>query len=851
MQLIVAEKSSQGKDIAKALGIPFLSTGAKLPGGGAAVVALAGHVLELADPEDYDAGYKRWSLSTLPILPSPFKREPSRKDVYKHVAELLKDPQVTGIVNGCDPDREGSLIFREVIERAGVAKKPQQRLWIKDLTVKGIKEAYAHLRPGEKDRPIQEAAKCRQEADWLVGINGTRAQSKLAESKGKDGTWSIGRCQTPTLAMVVDREKEIQAFKPTPFWTLKVPFETSAGTYVGAWFRPAKDGQERQDRFLKQVEADAVAAAVRGQTGRVASVEQKDEPKESEPFYDIGAIRAAAGKRFGFTGDKTNEILQSLYLKGVMSYPRTDFRHLTEAEAAKLPGILKAMVAWPEFAPFVQDMERLKLLDKKLGKRYVDDAKVGEHSALHPTGERSSKGDLTEDEVKVFSLVVRRVLAAFYPPMVLAKTTILTEVAGEQFATRGSVVKEEGWSKVDPLRRAAAKGKPKPQEDEEEEEEGGEGSSLPPVTQGMPAKVCSTDVSQGMTQPPKRYTEPDLENLMKTAGRFVSDEELQDILSECGIGTGATRADIIKTLLDRKYLERKKKILLPTPKAFELLDDIPDPRLKSPVLTAEWEQRLLKIEKASGDTREAFMADIVRFVTDLVDAYRKRVSPDKLKADAEAAQAADEPLAMCPKCGKGQLMRRKRRSDSKYFAVCSRKSCGVFAGVDDQGNLVLRQEPCVHCGAQAVTSSMYGDKCIVCDKNQGVQVSVKCDKCGSAMIGLTFNGKPYVKCLDQNKQSCKRSWNTTDETYATRAEAKTSLRCVVCGSPMVPKFHRETGPYVSCSNSECKCWWPTDGDYTKAKAICKVNGCGGPMRPTREQGPVCVKCGTFAQKKKD
>jgi DNA topoisomerase-3 len=846
MRLIVAEKSSQGKEIAHALGIPYLTSENFPAGTSAAVVALAGHTLELAAPEGYDPKLKQWSLSSLPILPGTFKRlvsnNNSKARAYGLVAKLVKSAQVTDLVNACDPDREGELIFCEVLDQVN-SKKPFQRLWVKDLTENGIKAAYGSLRPGAKCKPIQDAAKCRQEADWLVGMNLTRAQTKLAGSKGRDGVWSIGRCQTPTLSMVVDREREIQAFKPKPFWTLHASFSCGAGKYQGTWFRPAKDGQEEVRRFLDGTEAQQVADRVKGKPGKIVLVDQHDERSASELFYDIGAIRGACNKRFGFSGDKTNDLLQSLYLKKVMTYPRTDYRCLTEEEGKKLPATLQAMKAWPEFAAIVAEMEQKGYLAMKLGKPYVDNAKVGEHSALCPTGEKAS---LSEDEMKVYDLIVRRVLAAFFPKKVTARTVILTEVEGEMFQTKGAVVKEEGWYRIDPSRKSPAKGKAKPEDGEGDEGGEDDDSRLPPVSQGMAVTTEDLKVNQDLTKPPKRLTEADLEKLMQTAGRFVEEEELQDILEECGIGTGATRADIIKTLIDREYLERSKKVLLPTQKAFELMDDIPDPSLKSPSMTAEWERRLAKMEKGE-DSRTDFMAGIGTLIGRYVAAYQGRVSPEVLEQEK---QAADRPvLADCPKCKKGKLLRYVRSAEKGggFFAKCDRKACGVFAGVDAAGNLVIREAPCRFCGERAVTSSKFGDTCIACGKAQGELAPVNCDKCGSEMTGRIYEGKPYVKCMDQKNTGCKRSWYTTDTTYSVRQEVQVATPCCTCGSAMVAKHSKLTGPYVQCSVAECKTWWPTDGSYqTPTLGVCKA--CGGPLRSTRENGPVCAKCGTFVEK---
>lgn len=853
VRLIVAEKGSQAKDISSALGAPLATSGTLPKGAQVAVVALSGHVLELQPPEKYDPKYKKWHLAHLPILPDPFQRAVSNAKYFDPVKALLKDPAVTEVINGCDPDREGELIFCEVMEQCKCTK-PTKRLWLKELTPTGIKAAMSSLRPHSQQVGVEEAAKCRQESDWLVGMNITRAQSKLASSHGRTGVESVGRCQTPTLAMVVDREEQIRRFIPKPFWRLEAAFQTPAGRYQGRWFSPGGEGRERQDRFDAEENARKALGEIQGQVGVVLSVDQEDKHKGPEQFYDIGAIRKAASKRFKFSGDKTNDILQQLYLKGVMSYPRTDFRHLTESEAEELPAIIRAVGKnFPEYAPIVAEMEQKGLLGKTLGKRFVDGSKVGEHSALRPTMD-GPKSALTDEERQVFDLVVRRVLAAFFPDRITATTKIITKVGGHHFETHGAVLKDEGWSRIDPARRGGAgKGKPEVDDEEDGEEAGG---PLPPVQAGMEARVEDLQSIKKMTEPPKRLTEPDLEELMKTAGRFLSEEEAEGLPADFGIGTGATRADIIKTLIVRGYLEKKKQYLIPMERAFALMGDLPSELLRSPQLTAEWERRLGKIERGE-DTRSSFMRDVRKMVSDLVNAYRGKFGQEELASDQAASEVVQESMGACPACPRGKLVRFKKRDNTGYFAKCDKKTCGTFVSVTSDGaSLILREQPCRFCGKPAVTSSPFGDRCAACKKTQGTVAPVVCDKCGSEMAGLTYKDQFYVKCMDAGKTGCTRSWYTTDGTFSVRAERerpKVSTPCPACGSPVEAKFSANIKHYLACTkvkNPSCKVWWPTDEAYQKPRnGLCKK--CKGPLRPTKEQGDVCVKCGAFKEEKKN
>jgi DNA topoisomerase-3 len=638
LRLIIAEKPSMGRALAEALGLPGRGR-SLIEGNGLVVTWCVGHLVEALNPEGYDPAWKPWRWDRLPIFPEAFRYAPipQTKEQFDVVARLLNREDITEVVNATDAGREGELIFDLVYRLAGCTK-PVQRFWTSSLTPEAVREAYGAMKPGEAYAGLRDAARSRQEADWLVGINATRAQTlRMRRAGPEEGVWSVGRVQTPTLALLVRRELEIRNFRPQPFWTLRARFAHPEGTYEGRWFKEV-DGQT-VERFTTEEEARALAARLEGKPGKIRSATGRTEKKKPELLYDLTTLQKEANKRFGFTAEGTLALAQSLYEQQLISYPRTSSRHLTEADAAKAPHWIKALAQGQlaELQPFLDDLR--KRWPVKLDKRFVNDKEVEDHAALVPT-EKPARG-LAGDELRIYELIARRFLAAYFPDRVEAKTTIITEVDSETFKTTGTVVKEEGWSAVDPPHRKKkaekaadpAEADDDAREDADEESEGG----LPAVKKGEAVDVASLHPKEGKTTPPKRMSEGDLLAAMQGAGRELDDEALRGAMRDCGLGTPATRANMIETLIKRAYIERKRNVLLPTDKGIRLIEGLPSEALRSAELTGSWEARLERMRRGE-ESRGAFMADIRGFVSSIVTELQ----------DAPAPQIHGGP---CPQCG--------------------------------------------------------------------------------------------------------------------------------------------------------------------------------------------------------
>ena len=739
VRLIVAEKPSMGRAIAAALGVSGTGRGL-IQGNGIIVTWCVGHLVEALPPEGYDPALKQWRLDSLPIFPAEFAYAPiaQTRDQYEAVARLMTRDDMHEVVNATDAGREGELIF-DLVYRLSGCTKPVMRFWTSSLTDDAIREAYGQMKTGDAYLGLREAARSRQESDWLVGINCTRAQTIVMQRAGGEGVFSIGRVQTPTLAILVNRELEITNFIPKDFWTLWALFGTPEGAYKGKWFTKI-DGKE-QDRFDREDDATATATALAGLPGQIASVTGKTEKKRPELLYDLTALQKEANKRFGFTAEHTLEVAQTLYEAKLISYPRTNSRHLTEADAAKIPGWIRALAQGQlaELRPFVEDLRGRWPV--KLDKRFVDDKEVEDHSALVPT-ENPAK-NLSGDSLKLYELIARRFLAAFFPERIEAKTTIITKIAKETFKTTGTVVKELGWSAVDPP-HARPKKEVKKTEPDAEDQEGDapeeEAGTLPLVTKGQAAEVKELTPKAGKTSPPKRMTEGDLLAAMQGAGRELGDDELKGAMKDCGLGTPATRASIIETLLKRQYAARKRNILQPTDKGIELIRGLHAESLKSPQLTGEWEARLERMRRGEAP-REAFMGDVKAFVSDLVGQI-------KAAAPAGSRRVFGPVIGPCPTCG-AEL--RLRDWEGKHYAKCSGAECRVAFDCDAEGKPLLT---CQHCQGPVRTTKSGSQVCVTCQRWQNekpaeaLPESRPCETCGQPMrvIPSTRKGQYFLRC---------------------------------------------------------------------------------------------------------
>jgi DNA topoisomerase-3 len=607
-----------------------------------------GHLVELIDPEDYDERFKKWRMADLPIVPEEFKLRPRDKKAEKQlkvIHKLLQRDDVDRVVNACDAGREGELIFAYIYETSGV-DKPVERLWISSMTKTAIKEGFEQLRPGEQLRQLEAAARSRSEADWLVGMNATRA----ATIRGRawvGGVVSLGRVQTPTLALLVKREREIQAFVPEPYWLVHAQFDPR---YEGLWF----EGDETRLKEAKR--AEEIATKVSGKDGVVETVERKEQSERAPLLYDLTSLQRDANRRFGFSARRTLQAAQSLYEdKKAITYPRTSSRWLSGDLVPQLKPTAATLQPIGEYAAaarYVVGLQQLPL------SRVVADSKVTDHHAIIPTDVEHDVSRFSPDERRIFDLVARRFLAVFHPPARYARTTVVTLVAEERFRSRGKITLEAGWRGVYGLLSEADQAAQK--QDEEGENETAE---LPPLEQGQTIKCAVAEVEAKETKPPPRYTEATLLSAMETAGKLIDDEELREAMKESGLGTPATRAETIETLIRREYIERGGKDLMPTPKGLQVITMLEEHPLTSPELTGSWEKRLTDIEHGEDD-RAKFIGDIAEFTRATVE---KIAELDKEKLRPERVE-----LGLCPRCGAetGEII----KENSKAYGCTSWKS---------------------------------------------------------------------------------------------------------------------------------------------------------------------------------
>lgn len=597
MKLIVAEKPDQGRTLASVFKMKkregFLEI---LPNeifpDGAYVSWAIGHLTELSAPEKYNPAWKKWSLNSLPIIPEQFQYEvvKSKAKQFNIIKKLATDPQVTEIIHAGDAGREGELIIRNVLRLAG-CMKPMKRLWISSLTPKAIKEGFQKLLDETDTKNLYFEAYTRACADWVVGMNASRLYTLLLQKKGYSDVFSVGRVQTPTLALIVKRELEIENFVSEPFWEVFGKFNINGKKYSGKW---EKDGDSR----IKSREmAEKIAAFCDGKQAEAAEV--NSEKKEFLPplLYNLSAIQAEANRRFKMSPKKTLDVLQGLYQRGIVSYPRSDSRYVTPGEAAGFPAILNKLQAISEYQPLFP----LPIGSIQNNKRYVNEKKVTDHYAIIPTEQVPNISRLSGDEQKLYDLLARTLIAAHYGPYIAEYTTIKTVVEGRaEFISKGKVQLDEGWKKV------------LPQKDADKEPE------LPAVQQGETGTVMKAEVKESKTQPPKRLTEGQLITLMKTAGKHIEDKELEKVLMKTeGLGTEATRAGIITMLKDRAYIEVRKNLVYATAKAKILVAAISGQILASPEMTAKWEQRLHQIGEGEASPK-SFIEQTSKMIRHLV-----------------------------------------------------------------------------------------------------------------------------------------------------------------------------------------------------------------------------------------
>jgi DNA topoisomerase-3 len=648
MKLVVAEKPSVARDLANALGRHRRGNGA-LIGEGWTVTWAIGHLVELAPPDAYGEEYKRWRLKTLPIIPEKFKVKVTAKtrEQFGIVKAFMRSAGVTEVVNACDAGREGELIFSYLYELSG-CRKPVRRLWVSSLTPEAIRAGFASLRDGGEMKPLEDAARSRGEADWIVGMNATRAYSTKFGHPGN--VLSVGRVQTPTLKLLVDREREIETFKPEKFWSVYARFAREGATYDGIWFK------NKQNRLKEKEAAERIAETVRGGTGVIQKAEKKTATEKPPLLYDLTELQRNANAKYGFTAERTLRAAQALYEeRKLITYPRTSSRYLSKDMVGTLAKRVEAAGGLPDLARFATELLALPKLP--VNKRIVDDAKVTDHHAIIPTNKKTS-GDLPPDEARIYDLVARRFLAVFFPPARFENTTVVTVVNGETFLSRGRVVLEAGWRRLYPDGVGGKKEKESP--------------VLPPVSVGQEWSVAKVAIKESETKPPPRYSESALLGAMETAGKFVEDEELRQAMKDSGLGTPATRAATIERLIKVGYLVREKKALVPTEKGRALIGLLSESPLSSPELTARWEERLARMEGGDED-RARFMDDIGSFATALVEEVRTREGEKVAvleKPGGNGGGAGNVPLGSCPKCGVPVVETKKSYGCSAWKSGC-------------------------------------------------------------------------------------------------------------------------------------------------------------------------------------
>ncbi|WP_036248694.1 type IA DNA topoisomerase [Methylobacter sp. BBA5.1] len=618
MKVILTEKPSVARDIARCLNIRDKRDG-YFEGNGYRITWAFGHLVELKEPDDYHKEWKRWSLESLPIIPEKFglkaRGDASAKKQLNTIKQLFK--AADEIICATDAGREGELIFRYILSWSQCLSKPFKRLWISSLTDDAIRKGFAQLQDGRLYDNLYRAAKCRSESDWIVGLNATRLYTLKFGQKGT--LWTIGRVQTPVLALIVQRDAEIANFIPKDFWELQTLYREAVFQYVGG-------------RFDRQADAEALLSRIDGHEFRITDVKGKKETVNPPLLYDLTDLQKDMSIRHGFTADRTLTCAQQLYEKKHITYPRTDSRYLTNDMKAGMKPLLEKLRGpfGPQIAPL--DLDKLAL-----SARYFNNAKVTDHHAIIPT--TTLPGTLSHDEEKLYQAIAIRFIAAFYPPCLKQVTTVQGETNQVKFKAIGTVIVSPGWQAL--YKNDGKKDK--------------EQKILPEFTQGETGPH-QPSVSQGKTTPPKPYTEATLLSIMESAGKTCDDETLKEALKEKGLGTPATRAAIIETLIRRRYIERQKKNLLSTESGRHLIGLIADDRLKSAAMTGEWESKLKQIEQSAYDP-DRFMAEIIQFT--------QKIKDESTRPLYDAGRLGD-----CPLCHKPVIEGRKGYGCSGWKDGC-------------------------------------------------------------------------------------------------------------------------------------------------------------------------------------
>ncbi len=668
-RLIIAEKPSVAADIARALG-GFTRHGDHFESERYLICSAVGHLLELRAPEEHDPRSGRWTFKHLPVIPPKFELSPIDERAGSRLnllLRLIKRKDVTGIINACDAGREGELIFRYIMQYSKTSK-PIERLWLQSMTPSAIRDAFGSLRADRELLSLADAARSRSEADWLVGINGTRAMTAFNNRLSGSGFYktTVGRVQTPTLAILVEREERIRAFRPRDYWEVHARFAATGGEYAGRWLDPAfkkdEDAERRPERIWTAAEAQAIVASCEGKRGRV-SEESKPSTQLSPLLFDLTSLQREANSRFGFSARATLGLAQALYERHkVLTYPRTDSRALPEDYLGTVKEAIELLKGASEYAPHAVNILKKGWIQPN--KRVFNNTKVSDHFAIIPTLQLPKH--LNEPEQKIYDLVVRRFLAVFFPAAEYLQTTRITHIDDHQFRTDGRILQNPGWLAV--YGRSAQE----------------ENANLPPVDADELVDTVELKILDNQTKPPARYTEATLLSAMEGAGKLVEDDDLRAAMEAKGLGTPATRAAIIEGLIHEDYVHRNGKELVPTPKATSLLFALTHfgvTEITSPELTGDWEHKL-KLMEGGGLRRGEFMEHIDQVTRDLVDRIKSGDIPEEAYATVEAP---------CPKCsGTVQENYRKFQCQSCDFSLW-RVVAGREWAPEEVGELISRR----------------------------------------------------------------------------------------------------------------------------------------------------------------
>lgn len=631
MKVVLAEKPSVARELAQCLGCKTRRDG-YLEGNGYQVTWAFGHLVALKDPEDYDPALKPWTLETLPIIPEQFGLKPTGDKQARHQFSVIKQLFRTAdeLIAATDAGREGELIFRYILTLTGCTRTPARRLWLSSLTPQAIQDAFASLKPLAAYDTLYAAARCRSEADWIVGINGTRYFTVRHRNGGT--LWSVGRVQTPVLAMIAGRDTEIKNFRPTPFWELLTKYRDTV-------FRHS------EGRFADEAATESLRQRAAGQPLVIQSVESQPQKSQPPQLYDLNELQRDMNRRCGLSAAATLQAAQSLYEARLITYPRTDSRYLSKDIEPTIPGILQKLAA---IKP--AEIGRLDLQELPFTARITNDKKVTDHHAIIPTGTLANS--LPVEQQQVFDAIVVRFIAAFYPACETEVTTVEAQSAGVAFVAKGTRISLPGWTL---LYEPASSEEPAEEEQQLPEFKPGESGPHEP------------SVRKGQTTPPNPFTENTLLGAMETAGKFVEDAELREALKERGLGTPATRASIIETLIHRKYIVRTKTKLTATEAGHYLLSLIEDASLKSPEMTGDWEERLKKIERGEANPEE-FIRHIADYTRGLIRTSEQAATERPLPPPAARVDANS--LGACPLCTAPVVEGQKSFSCSRWKEGC-------------------------------------------------------------------------------------------------------------------------------------------------------------------------------------